>query len=71
MTEPMLKDILEGINELKKRMDRIEWLILDKKFDEGDPTPEELAIIREYEKKKSDGKVEFSKFDKGSIGSYD
>ena len=61
MTEPMLKDILEAINELKKRMDRIEWLILDKGFKEDDPTPEELVIIREYEKEKSEGKLEFSK----------
>jgi len=61
MTEPMLKDILEGINELKKRMDRIEWLILDKGLKEDDPTPEELTIIKEYEKEKSEGKLEFSK----------
>ena len=61
MTEPMLKDILEGINELKKRMDRIEWLIIDKGLKEDDPTPEELDIIREYKKEKSDGKLEFSK----------
>ena len=61
MTEPMLKDILEGINELKKRMDRIEWLILDKGFKEDDPSTEELTIIREYEKEKLEGKLEFSK----------
>jgi len=36
-------------------------VILGKRFDKDDSTPVELAIIREYEKEKSDGKLEFFK----------
>ncbi len=60
MSDLVLKEILEGINYLKKRMDRLEWLILELKFPEVDPTPEEREIIQEYEDEKE--KLEFSKF---------
>ncbi|MFW9857001.1 MAG: hypothetical protein ACFFFG_18270 [Candidatus Thorarchaeota archaeon] len=62
MSDAILKEILEGINALKKRMDRLEWLIMEAKVPEVEPTPEELEIIREYEKEKEEGKLEFSKF---------
>ena len=60
MSDLVLKEILEGINHLKKRMDRLEWLIMELKFPEVDPTPEEREIIQKYEKEKE--KLEFSKF---------
>ena len=59
MSEMVLKEILEGINHLKKRIDRLEWLIMELKFPEVDPTPEERKIIQEYEKEKEN--LEFSK----------
>ncbi|MCK4847788.1 MAG: hypothetical protein KAT16_02055 [Candidatus Heimdallarchaeota archaeon] len=62
MTEPLLKAILEGINELKIRMKHLEWLILESRFSDDNPIPEELAIINEYEKEKLNGRVKFSKF---------
>ncbi|MHA2202430.1 MAG: hypothetical protein ACW991_01960 [Candidatus Hodarchaeales archaeon] len=59
MSDLVLKEILEGINHLKKRMDRLEWLIMELKFSEVDPTPEEQKIIQQYENEKE--KLEFSK----------
>lgn len=59
MSEMALKEILEGINHLKKRMDRLEWLIMELQFPEVDPTPEERKIIQEYEEEKEN--LEFSK----------
>ena len=59
MSDLVLKEILEGINQLKKRMDRLEWLIMELKVPEVDPTPEERKIIQEYEDEKE--KLEFSK----------
>ncbi|MHA2335421.1 MAG: hypothetical protein ACXAEU_25540 [Candidatus Hodarchaeales archaeon] len=62
MSDSLLKEILNGMNNLSKRMERLEWLILELKFPEVDPTPEEKNIIDTYEKEKKEGKVEYSKF---------
>ncbi len=62
MSEALLKEILEGISNLNKRIDRLEWLIIDLKIPEVDPTPEERKIIEEYEKDKENGNLEFSEF---------
>ena len=59
MSELVLKEILEGINQLKKRMDRLEWLITELKIPEVDPTPEEQKIIQEYKDEKEE--LEFTK----------
>jgi len=53
MSALVLKEILEGINQLKKRMDRLAWLIIELKFPEVDSTPEERKIIQEYEDEKA------------------
>lgn len=57
----MLKDILDGIKLLNKRMDTIEKLISDLKISHVDPTPEEIAIINEYEKDKKNNKLYIEK----------
>lgn len=62
MSEALLKEILEGIFNLNKRIDRLEWLIMDLKIPLVDPTPEEQKIIEEYEKDKENDVLEFSKF---------
>lgn len=61
MSEIVLKEILDGINNLKKRMTRLEWLLIELKFPEVEPTSEELDIIRDYEREKEKGEVEYSK----------
>jgi hypothetical protein len=61
MSDSILKEILEGINNLKQRMSRLEWLLMEVRFSEVEPTPEELEIIKQYEKEKEKGEVEFSK----------
>ena len=57
MSEQMLKDILDGIKLLNKRMDTIEKMISDLKISQVDPTPEEIAIINEYEKDKKNNNL--------------
>lgn len=59
MSDLVLKEILEGINQLKKRMERLEWRMMELKLPEVDPTPEERKIIQEYEDEKE--RLEFSK----------
>jgi hypothetical protein len=62
MSDAILNDILKEIKSLNKRMDRIEWLLLDSKIEEVEPTPEEVKIISEYEKEKSKGNIVFKSF---------
>jgi 5'-deoxynucleotidase YfbR-like HD superfamily hydrolase len=62
MSEAILNDILKEIKSLNKRMDRIEWLLMDSKIEVVDPTPEEVKIISEYEKEKSEGNIVFKSF---------
>lgn len=66
MSDSMLKEILEGILDLKRRMNRLEHLMMELKIPEIEPTPEEIAIIDEYEKEKNSGQLELSKFSKFS-----
>ena len=40
-------------------MDRIEWLLTDSKIEEVDPTPEEIKIITNHEKEKSEGNIKY------------
>ena len=61
MSEQVLKEILDGINLINKRMDNIEKMIFDLKVSEVEPTPEEVEIIKEYEKDKKHNKLEFEK----------
>ena len=62
MSDTILEEILEGITDLKKRMDRLEWLINDLKLPIVDPTPEEKKIIENYQKEREKGEVKFVKF---------
>ena len=62
MSDAILNDILKEIKSLNKRMDRIEWLLIDSKIEEVEPTPEEVNIISEYEKEKSKGNIVFKSF---------
>lgn len=52
MSDATLKDVLKEIEGLSKRMDHVEWLLIDSKI-------EEVEIISEYEKDKAQGKIEF------------
>lgn len=61
MSEQVLKDILDGIKLINKRMDNIEKMIIDLKIPEVDPTPEEVEIINEYEKDKKTNKLNSEK----------
>lgn len=61
MSEQVLKEILDGINLINKRMDNIEKMIIDLKIPEVDPTPEEVEIINEYEKDKKTNKLNSEK----------
>ena len=61
MSEQVLKDILDGIKLINKRMDTIEKMIFDLKIPEVDPTPEEVEIIKEYEIDKKNNKLHSEK----------
>lgn len=62
MSDAILNDILKEIKSLNKRMNRIEWLLLDSKIEEVEPTPDEVKIISEYEKEKLEGNIDFKSF---------
>ena len=67
MSDAILNDILKEIKSLNKRMDRIEWLLIDSKIEEVEPTPEEVNIISEYEKEKSKGNIVFKSFNQVNL----
>ena len=48
MAENLLKEILSEIRGLNKRLDRLEWLIIDTKLELVDPTPEEISAFTPY-----------------------
>jgi hypothetical protein len=62
VSDSLLKEILNEIKDLNKRLDRLEWLLLDSKLKFVDPTPEEIEIIEEYQKDKKLGTISFKKF---------
>ena len=62
MSEPTLKDIIIEIQYLDKRLDKLEWLIIDSKLESVEPTSEEVEIIKEYLKEKKKGLISFEKF---------
>ena len=62
MSEILLKEILTSIQNLTKKIDRLEWNLLDQRLPAVDPTPEEQKIIQEYESDKRQGTLTFSKF---------
>ncbi len=61
MSEQVLKDILDGIKLINKRMNTIEKMIFDLKNPEVEPTPEEVEIIKEYEIDKKNNKLHSEK----------
>ncbi|MHA1168664.1 MAG: hypothetical protein ACTSP4_09080 [Candidatus Hodarchaeales archaeon] len=63
MSETLLKEILEGIKTLNKRLFRLEWLIAELGFSSETPSPEERRIIGEYRRELQESRIEFTGFE--------
>lgn len=62
MSEPTLFDVITEIKNLNKRLDKLEWLILDSRLESVEPTSEEVAITKQYLKEKKEGLLTFERF---------
>ena len=59
MSEGILKEILEEVRELRRKVEKIENIVEERLIGVDEPLPDEVEAIREYEEAKKKGTVDF------------
>ena len=59
MSEGILKEILEEVKELRRKVEKIENIVEERLIGMDEPLPDEVKAIREYEKAKKKGTIDF------------
>jgi len=63
MTVSANREILAELQKLRERMDRIEQLLEERRFEAAEPYPDEIEALREYEEEKSKGTLKLVKLE--------
>ena len=59
MSEGILKEILEEVRELRRKVEKIENIVEERLIGVDEPLPDEVEAIREYEEAKKKGTIDF------------
>jgi len=63
VSESILKEILREVKELRRRVEKIENLVEERLVGIEEPMPDEIEAIKEYEKAKKKGSVNYVKLE--------
>ena len=63
VSESILKEILREVKELRRRVEKIENLVEERLVGVEEPMPDEIEAIKEYEKAKKKGSVNYVKLE--------
>jgi len=59
VSEGILKEILEEVRELRRKVEKIENIVEERLIGVDEPLPDEVEAIREYEEAKKKGTIDF------------
>lgn len=63
MTVSANREILAELKKLRERMDRIEQMLEERRFEAVEPFPDEVEALQEYEEEKSKGTLKLVKLE--------